>query len=490
MKMILKILCIWVIFYLHYFSFVYWAIQSVECSSSEYFSQTCTQCFHQDTPIYQWGIIAWLKDTWYTFQSNGSRAYLDENPISSIVKINHFYNKGEVYTSSWSFEFSPNLRDWDPSNWEIYTDSNGRQYMDFLPGTSWEIVRSQNDFYIELQNISDDIKQKWRTHPIFEFSYNIEFYNLPNTSTQRHHQECILYYPAWCWDGILSDGEVCDYGILPWNSWYNPNCSQTCTFSNACEIWNINLPLSHTISSDTLWLCQSWKWVGDFSAFESWDSIYYSWSCNNSDIWGACQATYIKPKEPIIIQKTSCERGNIELPLNKELLQETSWLCKESIPVSNFKSNKVDNVIYYMWSCWNSTIGWNCQASYEEPIILKEVVEVPNCEIWNLLLPLTQELKPNSPWLCNDGERIWNFWVIRNVEKYTYTWSCGNSKIWGACSAQYIPTQWEKEITMMTSIKTWPDKYFLVLLLSFLLWVIFFKWKYFLFTNKTLWQKK
>lgn len=204
----------------------FWAIVEVACSSRPHFSSTCTQCFIQDTNVYLWYGARNMTDTWFSGTA-WEYIYIDENP--NPVYIHPFYTDGELQMGAWGFDWSSNLLDGNSNNGEIYRDTAGDRFIRFLPRTSGMILQSQPSFFVKFANLSTAIENNGRNHPLWETQYRINYYNIWDW-TPRIHTECVLNYPAWCWDGVFQPErwEQCDPGASPWQPWYNANCSNTC----------------------------------------------------------------------------------------------------------------------------------------------------------------------------------------------------------------------------------------------------------------------
>lgn len=228
----------------------FWAVVEVSCSSRPHFSSSCVQCFIQDTNVYLWYGARNMTDTWFS-GSAWEYIYLDENP--NPVHIRPFYTNGELQIGTWGFNWSSNLLDGNANNGEIYRDTAGDRFIRFLPRTSGMILQSQPSFFVKFANLSTSIENNGRNHPLWETQYRINYYNIWNW-TPRTHIECVLNYPAWCWDGVFQPErwEQCDPGASPWQPGYNLNCTSSCQIPPPPPWWVTQC--QSLVASPTAWV--------------------------------------------------------------------------------------------------------------------------------------------------------------------------------------------------------------------------------------------
>lgn len=216
----------------------YAAVVEIPCSSRSHFTSTCNQCFYQDVPIYLWWSIQNLSDTWIA-GSAWELIYLDENPNSFNLRV--FYTNGEIERWSGIFNWASTLFDGITSNGEIFRDADNALFARFLPWTRGRIIEAQSNFFIKFANLTQAIRNNGRNHPLWETQYTFNYYSIWSW-TQKKHTECVLSYPARCWDRVIDRfaGETCDDG----NNLDGDGCSATCRI----EIW--------------LWTTTSWAGDG------------------------------------------------------------------------------------------------------------------------------------------------------------------------------------------------------------------------------------
>jgi len=204
----------------------FWDVVEISCSSSDHFSSSCNQCFVENTNIYLWYWPENLSDTRNAWNA-WTYIYYDEN--LTPVSIHPFYTNWELTQWPWWFHWASNLNDWDWNNWENYLDTQGFLFIKILPNTSWKILQSDDGYYINFSTLSEAIVNNWRDYPLWETQYIVNYYNIWDR-TQRTHKECVLNYPAWCWDWILDTTywETCDFNDPSKTWWWVWGCDDTC----------------------------------------------------------------------------------------------------------------------------------------------------------------------------------------------------------------------------------------------------------------------
>ncbi len=353
------------------------AILEVSCSSSSDFSNTCNQCFRQTENIYLWYGVNNLSDTWISW-SLWAYIYPDEN--LSPVNIRSFYTNWEIQRWSWWFGWSTNLVDRNYNNWEFFKDWRWDNFIEFLPNTSWKILQSTPSFFIKFANLSPNIISNWRSRPLWETQYTIKYYNAKDGKSdwiQKTLKECVLNYPAWCWDWVLDTTywEQCDPAIPVWQAWYNPNCSATCKiptlppgggwtppppgwwWSLPCENWPTIWVQSSPITSTTPWLCKIWYAVWNFTSQIILNTTHYTWSCWWISGW-ACKASYT-PSVWWWVVDTYCgdwivQRQNSNLELEEcDFWDEADWMY----------CNKADCTYKETTFPWHCQDWWSCEIT-------------------------------------------------------------------------------------------------------------------------------
>lgn len=399
-----KILLLFLVFFIPKVTFAY--ITEVSCWSNSKFASDCNQCFRQTENVYLWSWYGSMSDYWYPW-STWDYVYPDEN--TSPVNIRAFYRNGELeQLGSW-FHWADSLRDWNANNWEIYRDWKWDLFIKFLANTSWKIIESNYGFFMKFAKLTQSVKNNWRNYPLWETQYTFNYYNIGSWSTIRH-KECVLYFPAYCWDWVKDNWETCD----DWNNTDWDGCSSTCTKElpkplNVCESWWVNWKQNFTIISTTTWLCKAWKIVWNFKAIPNWNNINYSWTCNWISGWN-CNAYYTKWSNDV------CRVWYTHNTQSSTINSSTPWLCTTWYVVTDFISTTIWKTINYTWWC-SGIKGWDCNANYNSD-------NSNDCNAWVSWVQTTA-ISSSTPKLCaNSWESVVNFIPTTSWDITNYTWWC------------------------------------------------------------------
>lgn len=83
-----------------------------------------------------------------------------------------------------------------------YTDPKYGPYIPYASNQSATLLTLDPSYKVGLVNVSPAIKAAGRNTPIFGLDYVVNYWEVGN-SVPTEHKECIVYYPAWCGDGVV-----------------------------------------------------------------------------------------------------------------------------------------------------------------------------------------------------------------------------------------------------------------------------------------------
>lgn len=165
------------------------------------------------------------------------------------------------------------------TNWNYVGTNNRSLTANWVPQWVWFNVLNHVMFIIKDTSWNQDLATWARNTPIWLAEYNMKYYQIKNgwynvsttlaylswnetqnvdgSYTLNHqwitsntpknidinnpmfHKECYVMLPAWCWDGVVSNWEQCDYNDTTKTWWWNadPGCNSSCIAVNTTTPW-------------------------------------------------------------------------------------------------------------------------------------------------------------------------------------------------------------------------------------------------------------